>query len=82
MVDPRQNLRQYADEHGISWTGSVKLDGEFWRAKLEFSDRNVVYHGTGRTQEEAIERAISFAISARDAPQRPENGPINLRDGR
>jgi hypothetical protein len=76
------DLKAYAEQHGITWKGSVKRDGEFWRAKLRFSDSNAIFHGTGRTQEEAVERAIHLAIETREAPPRPDNGPINLRDGR
>ena|SRR6478736_5899492 len=75
-------LKAYADQHGITWKGSVKQDGEYWRAKLEFSDRNEVYHGTAPTKDQAIERAVDFAIDVRESPPRPVQGNINVRAGR
>jgi hypothetical protein len=71
-------LRSYTAERGITHKGGVKQDGKFWRARLEFSDTNEIFHGTGFSKQEAIDRAISFALQARETPSTPPSNPINL----
>ena len=75
-------LKAYADQHGITWKGSAKKDGKHWRAKLQFSDKNEIYHGTGFSKEEAVERAVDHAISARGKPFNFGPPSINVREGR